>query len=154
MARERWWTGRLPEHIHLRQECKNSRTAMIYWTCLFLVWIVFIQAADSPERFWFLLYHAPSSGDFSSAISSSSSSSTSSAAADRQKTLYKIYIYIYYLHKQQKDRLVNQLDLLCRSTPSIRWVLSRFAADAEASGTPASSPHALAPWQILWQTRF
>lgn len=37
-----------------------------------------------PERFCVLLYHAPSSGDFSSAISSSSSSSTSSAGRERE----------------------------------------------------------------------
>lgn len=38
-----------------------------------------------PERFCVLLYHAPSSGDFSSAISSSSSSRTSSAGRGRER---------------------------------------------------------------------
>ncbi len=41
-----------------------------------------------------------------------------------------------------------ETDLLCRSTPGSRSAPSRSAAVCEASGTPAFSPHALAPLQI------
>ena len=39
-------------------------------------------------------------------------------------------------------------DLLCRSTPGIRWALSQSAAVASAWGTRSGSPLALSLWQI------
>lgn len=51
------------------------------------------SALFSPGRFCFLLYHAPSSGDFSSAISSSSSSNTSSAVGERKERM-SIYDFL------------------------------------------------------------
>lgn len=112
------------------------------------------SALFSPGRFCFLLYHAPSSGDFSSAISSSSSSNTSSAAGEggrREGLSINLSCFSNTTNTytcQLSHCFRDESNLLCRSTPSIRWALSRSAAASEASGTPASSPHALSLWQI------
>lgn len=112
------------------------------------------SALYSPGRFCFLLYHAPSSGDFSSAISSSSSSNTSSAAGERKGERDFLWTCPCFLTQQThvcqlSHCFRDESNLLCRSTPSIRWALSLSAAASEASGTPVSSLHALSPWQIL-----
>lgn len=117
-----------------------------------------------PERFCVLLYHAPSSGDFSSAISSSSSSSTSSAGREggnkRERERMRKGGRRRYWERKRKcnvlsifpdswHSLMEEAHLLCRSTPGSQSALARSVAASEASGTPASSPHALSLWQIL-----
>lgn len=107
----------------------------------------------SPGRFCFLLYQAPSRGDFSTAISSSSSSSTSSAAGEKEggggwsvEGSWRSWTEPSR-HMENMQSTTAVADLLCRSTPGSRSAPSRSAAACAASGTPAASPRALSPWQ-------
>lgn len=81
------------------------------------------SAVFSPGRFCFLLYHAPSIGDFSSAISSSSSSNTSSAVGEGKErgTFYQFVFLTQQTHTCQLSRCFgDESNLLCRSTPNIQ----------------------------------
>lgn len=75
------------------------------------------SALFSPGRFCFLLYHAPSSGDFSSAISSSSSSNTSSAVGERKERM-SIYDFLTQrTHTHTKPHTFSEMSLTCFADP-------------------------------------
>lgn len=70
------------------------------------------------------------------------------SGSEKEKTAFLPIRHVFITHKHCFGDVFN---LLCRSTPSSQWALSRSVAGAEASGTPASSPRALVLWQILCQ---
>lgn len=82
------------------------------------------SALFSPGRFCFLLYHAPSSGDFSSAISSSSSSNTSSAVGERKdrgggglSVNFLWFCNTTNTHTHGRSHTVSEMSLTCFADP-------------------------------------
>lgn len=75
------------------------------------------SALFSPGRFCFLLYHAPSSGDFSSAISSSSSSNTSSAAKERKGKKGGIFFLSLSFFFPKHNHAFWKMSLTCFADP-------------------------------------